>query len=204
MALETLLAFTISVLLLVLVPGPVIVLVSTLGAARGVGAAVSATLGASASIAAQLSLAGLSLLSILEIAPRWLVAIQVVAGLYIAYVGLRLLRATEEPKSQASSAAGPFVTGFMISSVNPKSILFFGAIFPQFLDPASPSLPQILTMCLIFQAIFTTGVLAYACFGAWLGARLSQVSARPWATKALGLGLLVFGLGFGVLPRLIP
>jgi len=211
------LAFIATVTLLVVTPGPVLVLVTALSAARGLAPAILATLGASLSITLQLAIAGLSLLSLIHILPEWLAAIQLVAGLYIAGFGLRLLlrpgAATHTPaardpavpsKAKPPKAAthGDFLTGFMVSSVNPKSILFFAAIFPQFLDPARSAAPQVLTLCFTFQAIFTCGVLAYAFAGAWLSKRLSILPPGPWASRILGLGLLALGLGFGVLPQI--
>ena len=69
---------------------------------------------------------------------------------YLAFIGLQLILSRESQRSgQASVAATPaklFRQGFFTSMANPFAVVFFGALFPQFIDPAQPILPQLLIL----------------------------------------------------------
>lgn len=71
---------------------------------------------------------------------------------YLAWLGLRLLLSQPEPGSRGAGAADAgrprvlFRQGFLTSSANPWAVVFFGALFPQFIDPALPVWPQLLIL----------------------------------------------------------
>ncbi|MFK7871128.1 MAG: LysE family translocator [Roseobacter sp.] len=63
---------------------------------------------------------------------------------YLAWIGLKLLCAKKSPETPAAAAPGKlFRMGFLTSLSNPYAVVFFGALFPQFIDPASPLFPQL-------------------------------------------------------------
>ena len=64
-----------------------------------------------------------------------------------------------------------FGQGFFVALTNPKSLFFFAAFFPQFMDPAAPAGPQLALLCPAFLAI------AAIFDGAWA---LLAGSARRW------------------------
>jgi homoserine/homoserine lactone efflux protein len=93
----------------------------------------------------------------------------------------------------AAAGARPFVQGVLTQLANPKAVLFFGALMPQFIDPAAPQWPQYLA----FAAIcFATEVPVLAGYG-WLGAQGRTLSRSErvavWRERVSG-GLLV-GVG---------
>jgi threonine/homoserine/homoserine lactone efflux protein len=80
---------------------------------------------------------------------KWLGAV------YLAYLGITALlsKRTEISVSGAASASSPrrlFAQGFLVGASNPKALLFFGALFPQFIAPSAPQLPQFLLLGLTF------------------------------------------------------
>lgn len=66
---------------------------------------------------------------------------------YLAWIGLRLLLSKPRSGNAAADAAGSaprlFRQGFITSGANPFAVMFFAALFPQFIDPAAPVLPQL-------------------------------------------------------------
>lgn len=66
---------------------------------------------------------------------------------YLAWIGLSLLISKAAPPDTGAAPKARlrvlFRQGFLTSSANPYAVVFFGALFPQFIDPASPVLPQL-------------------------------------------------------------
>ena len=93
--------------------------------------------------------------------------------------------------------AGLFQQGLLVALTNPKSILFFTALFPQFIHPEAPMLPQFLALTSAFAACVLTSHLAYVLLARhthrWFGtvhrARLFNRICGG-AFGLLGLGLL--------------
>lgn len=173
--------YLLAVVLLVMVPGPVIALVVALGGARGAAAALFATLGASVSIALQLTAAALGLASLMALLGDLFAVLRWVCAAYLVYLAVKMWRAPVADEAPASiSGASAFAQGFLVSSTNPKSLVFFAAFFPQFLNPEGPVALQLVLLCGTFQIVFSTGVAAYA-----LGAsRLRRVFASPRMARA--------------------
>lgn len=87
---------------------------------------------------------------------------------------------------------------FAVTATNPKSILFFIAFCPQFLDGSAPLLPQMTVMVATFVSLAALNALAYAALADRLGRRLKSRSVQAWVNR-LGGGALV---GLGVLAAL--
>ena len=75
-----------------------------------------------------------------------------------------------------------FVRCFLVAATNPKGYLFFSAFLPQFIDPASPQLPQYATLACVFAAIDFAVMLGYAGFGAQ-AAKFLRSSAAVWLDR---------------------
>ncbi len=91
-----------------------------------------------------------------------------VGAAYLVYLGITLFRAggslKAEPKTEASSALGMGAHAWLVTSLNPKGILFFVAFFPQFINPHDTFWPQVLILQATFLVIASVNVLAYAFF----------------------------------------
>ncbi len=74
---------------------------------------------------------------------------------------------------------------WLVTSLNPKGIIFFVAFFPQFVDPHAPFWPQVLTLQATFLVIAFSSVLVYAAFASQArGSSAASVSSAPstrWA-----------------------
>lgn len=75
---------------------------------------------------------------------------------YLAWIGLRLILVRPASAGAAAVPAGAaslFRHGFLTSSANPYAVVFFGALFPQFIDPAAPIWPQLLILGVTYLAV---------------------------------------------------
>jgi threonine/homoserine/homoserine lactone efflux protein len=150
----------------VLTPGPAMLAILGHALARGARATLPVVfgnvLGAIALIGA--SIAGLS--ALLSAVPHALEALKWLGAGYLLWLGIRAIRAGGEhavEPGRALSGRG-VVRGLLIALSNPKALLFFGAILPQFVDPGRPTLPQFATMALTFALLelAATGAVTFA------------------------------------------
>lgn len=99
---------------------------------------------------------------------------------YLAWMGIQHLRA--DRKGRGDDADGThlaprlrYAQGFLTSASNPKAIVFFAALFPQFIDPAAAITPQFLVLGISFLVLDGSSVLLYAAsagrVATWLGER---------------------------------
>lgn len=205
MTLEVYAAYLATVVLLVMVPGPVVGLVIALAGARGARPALVASAGASLSIALQLLAAALGLASLMALLGDLFAVLRYVCAAYLVYMAVLLWRAPVKASGPAAplSGTGAFVQGFLVSSTNPKSLVFFAALFPQFIEVGEPALGQLLVLTLTFQAVFSAGVAAYALAAARMRRALTSPRAARWRNRLLAtlLGGTAVGLIASTLRR---
>ena len=84
--------------------------------------------------------------------------------------------------------------GFLISLTNPKTLLFYGALFPQFLAPAAPIAPQVALLALTFFIIAAS----LDCGWALLAGRLRGVLATRGKLRNRLSGGCLIGAGIGL------
>lgn len=84
---------------------------------------------------------------------------------YLAWIGLRLILSRSSGDGPtAAEVAKPsalFRQGFLTSSANPYAVVFFGALFPQFIDPGAPVLPQLLILGVTYLLVDGVTLLAW-------------------------------------------
>jgi len=132
-------AFALAQVTISLVPGPAVLCVSATAVASGGGATLRASLGILAGNAVYLaaSIAGLG--ALVHSHPGAFKLVSLAGAFYLAWLGLRALSASGGARTDREHPAGanpnPFVAAFLLQLSNPKSMLFFGAMLPQFLTP---------------------------------------------------------------------
>src|SRR5437870_9591252 len=132
----------------VLTPGPAMLAILGHALARGARATLPVVLGnvVGAIVLIAASIAGLS--ALLSAVPHALEALKWLGAGYLLWLGIRAIRAGGEhavEPDRVLSGRG-VVRGVLIAFSNPKALLFFGAILPQFIDPGRPALPQFAAM----------------------------------------------------------
>lgn len=108
---------------------------------------------------------------------------------YLAWIGLRLLvsksRRSDGETERAGSPARLFRQGFITSSANPFAVVFFAALFPQFIDPAAPMLPQLAVLGGTYLVVDGLILLAWGWLAARIAARL-RAHAFGWIDRICG------------------
>ena len=203
MSLETWLAFVAASTALLLIPGPTVLLVVSQALARGRSVALATAAGVAVGDAAAMtaSLAGLGAL-VLSSATLF-TALKWAGALYLIHLGLRLLLA--RPEGAALPAPGADRSAFgqaaLVTALNPKSIAFFIAFVPQFVDAGAPLGVQFAVLIVTFVALATLNALAYALLADRLRARLGRPSVMRALSRLGGGALVAMGLATLTLRR---
>jgi threonine/homoserine/homoserine lactone efflux protein len=193
-ALDTWLAFLAATAVMLAIPGPTILLVvgQSLGAGRRAALPLVAGVALGDLTAMTLSLAGLG--ALLAASATLFTVLKFAGAAYLVWLGLRLWRAPVEAEALPPlSARRAFRDAYVVTALNPKSIAFFVAFVPLFLDPWRPFPAQ----AAVLVASFVTLAAANAAIYALLAARLSGAVRRPGVRRAFnrGGGALLMGAG---------
>ncbi|MDR3515084.1 MAG: LysE family translocator [Azospirillaceae bacterium] len=191
-----------------MIPGPNMLLAMSLGLRFGVRRTAWGGLGMCTALA---GLAGLSALGLGALLATSAVAFNIVkwAGVaYLAWLGIAAWRAPVASSPTAADApalgeAAPLrlaLRGFLVAVSNPKALVFMAALFPQFIDPAVPVLPQFLVMVIGMVAIEFGWIMTYAAGGHTIAARLANPRAKRGLNRVTG-GLMLCAGGLLALAR---
>ena len=168
------------------------ILASSLVGGRGGGFA--ATAGVVAGSMFHVTMGALGIAAVLKVVPAAFNAVLLAGALYIAWIGISLIRSDtafgDLPEEHRRSRSATFRQGLLTNLLNPKAYLFMLAVFPQFLKPQYGSLPaQALVLWLItaFSQVVVYGavVIAGDRGRAWLAARPAANARLAHAVGAL-------------------
>ena len=163
---STYLAFVLATTALILLPGPSILLTVGQGLAHGFRLTLASIAGTSLAIVFQLLLVAVGMTSFMLALAEWFEWLRWAGVAYLAYLSFTLWRAEASPSlTQSRAVVGRFQLfwqGFLVSGSNPKSLLFYGAFFPQFLQPGPSQDWQMLILGVTFLAIAATLTTLYA------------------------------------------
>jgi len=183
MPIELWLAFVAASVVLLIIPGPTILTVISYSMSHGRRANVPlvAAVALGDSTALVVSLMGLG--ALLSASAFWFTAVKWAGGLYLLYLGIKLLRAGISPSEIARPAATVsrwrlFANTYLVTALNPKGIVFFVAFLPQFISPSADVTRQMWVLALTFVALATTNATLYAVFAASARKLLSSPRAQ--------------------------
>jgi len=196
--LEPWLAFVAASIVLLIIPGPTILTVISYSVAHGRRANVALVAGVALgdSTALVLSLVGVG--ALLAASALWFSVVKWVGGLYLIYLGVKLLRAGASVTALATPAAPSsrwrlFANTYAVTALNPKGIIFFVAFLPQFISPQAEVTRQLWILALTFVALATLNATLYAIFAA--SARKLLASPRAQRRFNLAGGSLLSAAG---------
>ncbi len=196
MSFEHWLAFAAASSIMLAIPGPTILLVVSYALSHGrkPAAAIVAGVALGDLMAMTASMLGLGVLlmtsSELFTLLRWL------GGAYLVYLGIKLWRAPlrwaeeKEGDAPARSARNMFAHSFAVTALNPKSIVFFVAFVPQFLDASLPYARQVIVLEATFVTLAILNAAGYALLAAAIRPTLQKPKVQRIANRTGG-GLLV-------------
>ena len=175
-------AFVLISFVLVVTPGPIVTLIITTGAMRGMRAALTTVCGTTLGNAVLLPAIGFGL--------NWVVGHAIIlfeilrwgGAAYLIWLGVQAWRHAGSEQAAAPAGHVHFIRGALVAVSNPKTIAFFTAFLPQFIDPGLPAGPQLTAMCcltvLLAVATDTTWAVTSGLGRAWF--------MRPARAKLLG------------------
>jgi len=164
MPLELWLAYVATSAIILAIPGPTILLVLSYSISQGRSATMPLVAGVALgdTVAITLSLIGLG--TLLATSALWFTVIKWLGGLYLIYLGIKLLRSANKPLAMQpvdspgaplSSPRKLFGNAFIVTALNPKSIVFFIALLPQFISAAHPVTAQLWILGVTFVVLAT-------------------------------------------------
>lgn len=170
MSFEVWLAFAAASAVMLAIPGPTILLVISYALGHGRKAARATVAGVALGDFTAMTASMLGLGALLATSAELFTALKWVGAAYLVYLGVRLWRApvstdgTAVDKAEMPSERPQriFLHTFVVTALNPKSIIFFVALLPQFIDPAQPVVPQMIVFEATFLALATANAAAYA------------------------------------------
>jgi homoserine/homoserine lactone efflux protein len=191
MSLEVWAAFCVTETVLCFTPGPAVLLVVSIALGRGFRPSVSAAFGILAANSLYFALSATGVAAALVASRELFLVLKWVGAVYLVWLGLRMLlsRRSGEHDISPIPVARTFVRGFVVQGANPKALVFFVALLPQFVDP-SGSVPTQLLVLGVSSVLIELAALATYAFGAARARRVAGARIAS-ALQRVGGGLLV-------------
>jgi len=193
---ELFLAYLAATIVIVVVPGPTVTLIIANSLRHGTRAGLLNVAGTQVGIGLMIALVGVGLASLIEAMGFWFDWLRLAGAAYLIWLGWRLLRSPAvvgEVSQLSKPRGGFFLQGFLVAISNPKTLVFFGAFIPQFIDPTRsyPLQVAIMGTTAVIVATISDGLYAILIGGA--GRRLSRRASR-WLSRISGSFLIGGGL----------
>ncbi|HEX3755197.1 MAG TPA: LysE family translocator [Rhizomicrobium sp.] len=196
MPLDRLLLFIGAELVFSLTPGPTVMMISAYGFKGGFRDAFAAMCGTQTGNALWFALCAAGLGALVRASPLAFDLIRYLGAAYLVWLGLSALWKSWRGRGvtpRAKLMGRPYVQAVLTQMGNPKAILFFGALVPQFLDTHAPLLPQyglMFAVTAIGEGIILSG---YGLLAA-MGGQIAGARHALWRERISGAVLLLLGL----------
>lgn len=192
------LAFVAASAILLVLPGPTILTVVSYSISHGRPANLPLVAGVALGDSTALVVSLIGLGALLATSAFWFTVVKWAGGLYLLYLGIKLLRAGSSAPSIASPEAPHslwrlFTNTYVVTALNPKGIVFFVAFLPQFLSASAPISHQLWVLSATFVALAALNAGVYAIFAST--ARRMLASPRAQSRFNLVGGSLISAAG---------
>ncbi len=192
--------FVLATALLILMPGPIVTLTIANSLAYGARHGLRTVVGTSSATVVLLLVGGFGMASVFLLLAEWFNWLRWIGAAYLVFLGFQQWRAKPVALGDDGVNAGPkksiFWQGFVVSITNPKTILFYAAFFPQFMDPGRPPGLQLLVLSVTFLVIATLLDSCYALLCGRLRPYLADAGRGRLRNRITG-GLMI-GAGLAV------
>lgn len=192
MSLNVYLAYLLAVVVLVIIPGPSVTLVIGNSLRHGMRAGLLNVGGTQIGLAIIIGIVGLGLASVAKTMGWWFDWLRLAGAVYLVWLGWKMWRAPvpEEGAPRVPKPAGGFLLqGVLVALSNPKTLFFFGAFFPQFMDPHGNMTFQLLLLGATAMVVAAISDSAYAVLAGRAGTLVARRRIHQLA-KASGLCLI--------------
>ena len=188
------LAFITAVLIIMSTPGPSQLLMLSNTVKNGMRRSLFTAAGDLSANFIQMVIASLGLATLIQGSSQFFMVVKWAGVVYLIYLGLRLIlldSAVDLPSTGKRQSSGSlYWQGFITSAANPKAVIFFAALFPQFIEPSEPLLLQFMVLSATYLTIDGVFLCIYGKF--------AELLVKQLITKSSGLlssvsGVLLIG-----------
>jgi len=205
MNIDTLILYTIVSFFYIISPGPAIFLALANGMGGNLKAVMLSSFGNILGLFLLSSISIIGLGALILTSSTLFLMVKIVGATYLIYLGLKqfkISKALSNPTKTTidktkRTGASYFTEGFILAATNPKPILFFIAIFPQFLTIEVSLVPQFFTLTIIFMTISFLSLFSYGYLAKSAKNIFSNKVGMKWFHRVTG-GLFI-GMGVGLL-----
>lgn len=200
-----LMLFLVTTFVVVLSPGPAVIAVVREALSGGFKQAFGAILGIAVANVVYFILSATGIAALIIASSLLFMIIKWLGVLYLLYLGSMAIFSKNGPlflskkENRSHNVRKAFLRGFYLELANPKALLYFSALLPQFINITEPIFPQLTLYCLI---TFALDLICYSLY-AYLASRSTIFSERPLVTKVVNRmagSLLIFaGLKMAVI-----
>jgi len=185
--------------LILIIPGPTIILVISQAVSHGRRSVIPLVTGVLLGDFTAMTLSLLGLGALLSASAALFSLFKWIGALYLVYLGVKLWKLDPETnldqkRGEKSSARSLLKSSFIVTALNPKSIAFFVAFLPQFIDPLKPAYAQLPLLGGTFLVLATINAALYAIFAGQLSEFMRKSKVRKWFNRCGGSALIGAGI----------
>jgi homoserine/homoserine lactone efflux protein len=191
--------FVLTETVLCLTPGPAVLFVVSHALSRGVASSVAAASGILTANVLYFALSATGLGAVLLASYELFALIRWVGAAYLIWLGVRAFLRDATPRTLRATPTGSArrtcVSGFVLQAANPKALLFFVALLPQFIDPTGKVAGQVLVLGITSVVIELIVLLAYGAAAARFHVLAENPRFARFADRVAGTMLVTAGIG---------
>jgi len=199
-------AFILAATVVLIMPGPTVILIVSQAIAHGRKAVFPLVLGQTAGDFTAMTLSLMGLGAIMASSAFLFTVLKWFGAAYLLCLGIKLWRANPQNHEISLSTAKTskpalFRRAFIVTAFNPKSIAFFVAFMPQFISAHDRPLPQFLVLGTTFLTLAAINASLYALFAGQLRDTMQNPKVRRWFNRCGGSALIGAGAVTATLQR---
>ena len=201
MSIDIWLLYVGTVLIFMSTPGPSHLLMLSVSLSNDFRLSLATAAGDLSANALQMLLAGAGLAAAVTASRYGFAVIKWAGVLYLVWVGVKQIAASFRAKADTGRAARAsirslWLRGFVTSAANPKAVVFFAALFPQFLNAVEPLPPQLAVLGITYLVIDGCFLALYGKGASWIAMRIRH-GYRAWIERAAGTSLIAAAVLLG-------
>ena len=199
MDLSVWITYLIATIILSVSPGPGVFSSISSGLNHGLRVGIWNSIGMQAASLIVVGIVSLGLGAILLASESLISLVKWLGVAYLVYLGIVTWRAPVRgfepaPGDRAGGAREVFMRGFFVNLTNPKGIIFFAAILPQFIDVGRPQWPQYAILAATTLAVDTVTMAGYTALAAKVLRVMREPSRLRWMNRGLGGAFVAAGV----------
>lgn len=187
---DTYFSFLLISCLIIVVPGPNVTLIIATSMQQGIRSGLMIVLGTTIAQGIQISLVVLGLTWLVTSYGLLFEIIRYAGVVYLIYLGIRTWRSAPNTPTTFPSDSKMVRRGFLVGLANPKSLTFFAAFFPQFIDTTSTSTPQFIILAISYLMLAFILDLGYAVLSSFSNRPFTSGTVRLWLQRISGTVLI--------------